>query len=79
MILYGLMIFVLFIYAIFWQKVLMVIPLSYAYINKAIVLVWMMILGAIFWNEHIGVQKILAVIFIMVGLYIISLEGERNV
>lgn len=79
MILYGLMVFVLFIYAILWQKVLMVIPLSYAYINRAIVLVWIMIFGSIFWNECITIQKILGVLFIIAGLYTISFRGGRNV
>ncbi len=39
---YGIDIFILFLYAIFWQQIIKRMDLMVAYSNKAIVIIWVM-------------------------------------
>ena len=45
------------IYAIVWQQVIKKIPLTTAYANKLICIIWMALLGTVFFNEVINIKK----------------------
>ena len=70
---YGGGIVLLGIYAIFWQQFLKRMPLSVAYANRAMSMLWTMVLGALFfqetvrWNMILGAGIIAAGILIMVN------------
>lgn len=76
---YGCSIFALFIYAFFWQKILIYFELSVAYLNRAIVIIWTIIVGAIIWDEPLSIYKIIAAVCIIIGIYFISTKGSENV
>ena len=76
---FGLSIFALVLYAFFWQKILTYFDLSIAYLNRAIVMIWIIFLGFMIWNEPLTINKIIAVICIVIGIYFISSKGNTNV
>lgn len=68
-VLYGGMILILGIYAIGWQQVIKKLPLTTAYANKAVTVVWGMIYGLLFFQEKISIWKILGALVIIIGVW----------
>lgn len=67
---------ILFTYAVLWQQVLKYIPLTVAYANKGIGLIWGMILGNIFFGEVITLKMIIGAIIVFGGmLMVVTDEG----
>lgn len=75
-VLYGTVLFILFIFAILWQQVLKIMPLTTAYANKAVVIVWGMVWGKIIFNEKISINMILGSILIFYGIYKVVNDSE---
>ena len=76
--LYGGIILILGIYAIFWQQVIKKIPLTTAFANKAINIIWGLIWGIILFNERITVGKVIGIILIVSGIIIFSLSDKQK-
>lgn len=74
--LYGLMIFALVIYTFFWQKILKIFPLSFAFSNRSIVILWASILGVIIFDESITIGNIIGGIIIVAGVYLMVSDYE---
>lgn len=70
-------IIVLGIYALAWQQALKRTPLTIAYANKAVVVIWGSLLGFLFWHESISVGKIIGLAIIICGI-IFVVGGEKN-
>lgn len=76
---YGLVLLILFAYAIAWQQVLKKLPLVTAYANKAVTVIWGLVLGSVFFQEKITLQKVIGAFIIIFGVYlVVSEEGERE-
>lgn len=77
---YGGVIFILGIYAVCWQQIIKRLPLSFAYANKAVTIIWGMIWGILFFSEELTPQKIAGAVIVIVGVVLYSLEDmhERN-
>lgn len=76
---YGLVLLILFAYAIAWQQVLKRLPLVTAYANKAVTVIWGLVLGSAFFQEKITLQKVIGAFIIIFGVYlVVSEEGERE-
>lgn len=69
---YSLVLFLLFLYAIGWQQVIKRIPLTTAFANKAITVVWGIIWGTLFFGETISIGKIIGASFVVIGIIIFS-------
>ena len=67
---YGVMLFLLVIYSLFWQQILKLFPLSIAYSNRSIVILWAALIGALFFSEKIGINNFIGAIIIVAGVYI---------
>lgn len=76
--LYGLVIVLLGVYAIFWQQILKKIPLITAYANKSVTIIWGMIFGTHIFNEQIQWNQILGAAIIIVGVYFVVLEDVKE-
>lgn len=76
---YALVLCMLMIYAIGWQKVIKHLPLTTAYANKAITVIWGIVFGIIFFRETIDIKDIIGAIVIICGvlLYVKSDEGDE--
>ena len=75
---YCILILILFIYAIVWQQVLKVIPLSFATANKASTIVWGMLWSFLFFQEEITLKKIIGAIIIISGIILLSTSTKSE-
>lgn len=75
---YGGMIAVLLIYAILWQQIIKRLPLTVAFANKAITIVWGMLLGRLVFQEQHTPRQIVAAGVIIVGVVLYILAGKEN-
>lgn len=71
---YGLMLIILFGYALLWQMILRKLPLSVAFMNKAVIIIWGIIWGSLIFNEKISKGKIIGTILIILGIIIINMK-----
>jgi drug/metabolite transporter (DMT)-like permease len=76
LLLYGGALMVLAGYALFWQVILKHLPLNTAFSNKAIVVVWGMLWGAVFFSESITLPKIIGAALVMAGIWLV-VQDER--
>lgn len=76
--LYGGMLAVLFIYAIGWQQIIKRLPLTVAFANKAVTVVWGMIWGVLIFGESISLQMIGGALLVIVGIVLYSIEDGRQ-
>ena len=77
-VLYGILILILGIYAIFWQQILKHIPLSRAYACKAVTVVWGMIWGIVFFHEQLTVMNIIGGILVIIGVVLVTSGKDKD-
>ena len=70
LLLYGLSIFGLMVYAVLWQQVLKRMDLTHAFMNKAVVLVWGILWGVLLFEEHLTWNMLVGAAIVMVGVCI---------
>lgn len=68
----GGMLAILGIYAILWQKILSLITLSIAYVNKAFVIFWSMIWSVLLFHESVTFNNVLGVVCVLIGVVLVS-------
>jgi drug/metabolite transporter (DMT)-like permease len=73
---YGMVLLILFIYAILWQQVLKKMPLNTAYSNKSIVIIWGIVWGSLIFKEKITIYMILGAVIILIGLTLVVKADE---
>lgn len=70
--LYGLEILILGIYAVLWQQIIKKFELSVAYANKAVTLLWALVWGALLFKEEITLPKVTGIFLVIVGIVILN-------
>ena len=65
---YGTVILLLGVYAIGWQQVIKRIPLTTAFANKAVTVVWGLVWGALFFREAVTLGKLLGAVLVIAGV-----------
>ncbi len=75
---YGLVLLILAFYAIVWQQILKKLPLNVAYANKAITVIWGMLLGCIVFGETVNVPRIIGGVLILAGIILMSPAGKSK-
>ena len=74
---YGGMILVLGIYAVLWQQVIKRMDVTTAYANKAVTVVWGVVLGILFFKEKISLRQVIACGVIMIGT-VLYVRADRK-
>lgn len=74
---YGIVLLGLVVYAVFWQQILKVLPLTTAYVNKAVTIIWGLLWGAVFFGEKVTWNKLLGTVIIILGIYFV-ITGEEE-
>lgn len=77
--LYGAMLVALVLYAFGWQQVIKHLPLTTAYANKAVTVVWGIVLGFVIFGEQVTLRQLLGAAIIIVGILLFvraDQEGE---
>lgn len=73
---YGMIIVLLGIYAIGWQQIIKRMPLTAAFANKAITVVWGIVWGFVFFSEPITVKKVLGACLIVTGVVLYAMAED---
>lgn len=76
--LYGLELCVLGVYALLWQQQIKRMELSVAYSNKAVVLLWAMVFGALLFKEQITLTKVAGILLVIVGIVVLNSEEVKE-
>lgn len=75
---YGCIILLLGIYAIGWQQIIKRMPLTTAFANKAVTVVWGIIWGTIFFHEQITLGKIAGAALVIAGIVLYVTADKEN-
>lgn len=76
---YGGMIGILGVYAIGWQQVIKRMPLTSAYANKAVTIVWGIVWGVLLFHEAVTPAKLLGAAVVLAGVVLFSVaDGEEG-
>ena len=62
---------ILGVYAIVWQQILKHIPLTTAFCNKAVGIIWGMLLGLLIFKESIKINMIIGAVIVIIGVIIV--------
>lgn len=69
---YGGVLVLLAVYALGWQQVIKRMPLSSAYANRAVTIVWGILWGLVFFGEPITWGKLVGAALIMCGIVVFA-------
>ena len=75
---YGALLLIMFVYAIGWQQIIKRLPLTMAYANRAVTIVWGIIWGLLFFNEKLNVGKIIGAVIVIAGVLLYVTESEER-
>lgn len=75
---YGLVLINLFAYALLWQQILKRLSLVTAFSNKAVIVIWGALWGCLFFDESISVGKIIGIVLVVIGIYIVTTDKEAE-
>lgn len=75
---YGGVLFLLALYAVFWQQIIKRLPLSFAFANKAVTVIWGMVWGILIFGESISIQRIIGAVIVIVGIVLFSMEDHKE-
>ncbi len=70
-------IFLLGIYAIFWQQIIKALPLTIAYANKAVSVIWGLVWGILFFHEKLTLGKLFGICLIVTGIILFCKSDEN--
>ena len=76
-VLYGLMLLALVTYAAGWQQVIKRMPLSSAYANRAVTVVWGIFWGYVVFGEAVSVGKLVGAALIICGVVLFA-RADRD-
>lgn len=74
---YGLVLAIMFVYAIAWQQVLKRIPLTTAFCNKAVNFIWAMLWGVLIFKETPGVNMLIGAPLVIIGVILVVTDDEH--
>ena len=68
---YGGVLVLLLIYALVWQWVLKALPLTVAYANKGVTIIWGMVWGFLLFDETISVTMLIGAAIVFAGILLV--------
>ena len=77
-VLYGMLIVLLGIYAVCWQQILKWIPLTTAFSNKAVTVIWGLVWGVLFFHEHVTMGKVVGILLVAFGIVVYALSDKEE-
>ena len=73
---YGVEILILGIYALAWQQIIKRCPLSVAYANRAMAILWSLIWAVVFFKESITWKNAIGVAIVFAGTMLVNGNDE---
>lgn len=59
------------VYAIAWQKVIKKFPLTTAYANKSVYMIWSQFWAVLIFKENLSVQNIIGMLVVLIGVLVV--------
>lgn len=75
---YALLICLLGVYAVFWQQIIKKLPLTLAFANKAVTVIWGMIWGFLIFHERLSIGKFIGAAVIIAGIVLFNYSGDEK-
>lgn len=75
---YACEIVILGIYALGWQQVIKSVPLTTAFANKSVGILWTTIWGVVLFNETLSAGKVIGIMMVLIGSILFSLDKKRT-
>lgn len=75
---YGAMVAVLGVYAIGWQQVIKRLPLTTAYANRAVTVVWGIVWGVLLFGESLNAYKVLGGAIVLAGVALFATANDET-
>ena len=76
---YGVMLAILAVYALGWQQILKRLPLTVAFANKSITVVWGIVWGVLLFHETVTPLMIVGGLTVIAGIVLFSIaDGEER-
>lgn len=75
---YAVVLIILFAYAIGWQQILKRLPLTVAFANKAITVVWGLFWGVIIFGETVKPGMVVGALITICGVVMFSLDDKKE-
>ena len=75
---YGGVIALLGFYAIAWQQIIHILPLTTAFANKAVTTAWGLLWGMLFFHEQLTLGKIADVALVICGVVLFSVSEQEE-
>ena len=69
---YGIVLFLLAVYAVAWQQIIKRLPLTMAYANKAVSVLWAMVWGIFFFQERLTPGKLIGALLVVAGIVLFA-------
>lgn len=66
------------VYAVLWQQIIKRLPLTTAFANKAVTVVWGIVWGVVFFHEKITPGKLLGAAIVIVGVVLCVLSDKQE-
>lgn len=74
---YGGVLVLLGVYAIVWQQIIKKLPLTTAFANKAVTVVWGLVWGLLIFHEAITPGKLAGAVLVMTGVILFSVADRE--
>ena len=74
---YGLVLFLLALYAVFWQQIIKNMSLTAAYANKAVTVVWGLVWGMLIFGEKLTSGKVIGCVIIISGVLLFAFSDKQ--
>ena len=75
---FGLVFVIMFGYAVIWQQILKRMPLTVAYANRPVTLIWGIVWGALIFGEKITWNMIAGALVIFAGIYLVTGDNSEK-
>ena len=75
---FGLVFVIMFGYALIWQQILRKMPLTVAYANKPVTLIWGILWGYLIFDEKVTWNMVAGALIIFAGIYLVSSDNEKK-
>ena len=77
LVLYGIEILILAFYAVGWQQFIKRMPLSVAYANKAVTVIWGCVWGVLIFHEYLTVGKVAGALLVLGGVALYGIADGK--
>lgn len=78
LLLYGAGVGLLGIYAIGWQQVIKRLPLTTAYANRAVSVIWGIVWGALIFHERLNAYQVMGALIVLTGVVLYAWADGRT-